>query len=98
MILTVYLFVPILNKWIKNSSIHKIEYFLIIWIITRFLITFAIPGFSLNLTYFAGPIGFVILGYYLANKKTRVLDSIWLWILVFLIATIIRVVLTYFSY
>lgn len=96
MILSVYLFIPIINKWIQNSSIHEVEYFLIIWVITCLLVTFVIPDFSLNLTYFAGPIGFVILGYYLSNKKSHILDNIWIWISIFLITTITRAILTYF--
>lgn len=31
LILTIYLIVPVINKWISNSSIREIEYFLFIW-------------------------------------------------------------------
>jgi len=64
-------------------------------VITCFIAAFNLPYFSLNLTYFAGPIGFVVLGYYLANKRNKILDNMWLWIFVFIIATIIRIIITY---
>lgn len=95
LILSIYLIMPIINKWIRNSSIREIEYFLGIWIITSLFGSFNIPTFNLDLTYFTGPIGFVILGYYLANKKNKILENIWLWLLLFIISTITRILIVY---
>ncbi len=67
--LFIYLFIPILRKWIKNSSKNEILYFLIIWFAT---IIYSIPYFktylpNIPLTNFSGYIGYLVLGYYLSN-------------------------------
>lgn len=64
-----YLFVPILRRWIKNSSDNEILYFLIIWFAT---IIYSVPYFSIylpriTLINFSGYIGYLVLGYYLFN-------------------------------
>ncbi|KZX11052.1 acyltransferase [Methanobrevibacter filiformis] len=95
LILSVYLFMPVINKWIKNSSLKEVEYFLVIWIVTCIFATFKLPYFSLDLSYFAGPIGYVILGYYLANKDNKILDNPLLWTAMFIISTVAMAILTY---
>ncbi|MCL2115852.1 MAG: acyltransferase [Methanobrevibacter sp.] len=92
LILSVYLFFPIINKWIKNSSFSEIRYFLFIWFITSIFATFDFPYYYIDLRYFAGSIGFVILGYYLAKDNNKIIGNIFLWSLLFLISTIVRVV------
>lgn len=69
MIIGLYLFFPILIKWIQNSNKNEIKYFIFIWAIT---ILIQLPIFNnalpaVELTYFSGFIGFPVLGYYL-NK------------------------------
>ncbi len=65
-----YLFFPIVGKWIRNSSTKEIHYFLAIWIVTLFFnypyVSTYLPDF--NLRYFAGYIGYPILGYYLMTR------------------------------
>lgn len=73
MIIGIYLFIPIINKWIQNASEKEVLYFLFIWILT---IIFDLPFFSkfrinIDLTYFAGFLGYLILGYYLSVKKFK---------------------------
>lgn len=92
LILSVYLFLPIINKWIKNSSFSEIKYFLLIWIITSIFTTFGLSYYNIDLRYFAGPIGFVILGYYLANDNNKLIGNIFLWPLLLLISTVVRIV------
>lgn len=64
------LFFPILGKWIRNSSRNEIIYFIIMWLITIFaslpFIKTVFP--NIDLQYFAGYIGFPVLGYYLMNR------------------------------
>ena len=91
MILSVYLITPIINKWIKNSSFNEIEYFLIIWLITCAFTTFKLPYINIDLRYFAGPLGYFVLGYYLHNKKSKILQNNWLWFIVLIVSTIIKV-------
>lgn len=76
MILGVYLIVPIIASFIKSSKMKGVEYFLVIWIITTGLITLSYAfDFSLHyldLVIFSGPIGYLILGYYLHNKEFNI--------------------------
>ncbi|WP_034057491.1 acyltransferase [Lacinutrix jangbogonensis] len=72
-LLGLYLFIPILRKWIKNSNENEILYFLVIWFAT---ILYSIPHFKMYfpkipLTNFTGYIGYLVLGYYLSNFKLK---------------------------
>lgn len=93
MILSVYLITPIINKWIKNSSFNEIEYFLIIWLITCAFTTFKLPYINIDLRYFAGPLGYFVLGYYLHNANGKIWSNKFLWPIVFVVFTIIRLCL-----
>ncbi|WP_158839960.1 acyltransferase [Polaribacter sp. L3A8] len=72
-LLGLYLFIPILRKWIKNSSKNEILYFLIIWFAT---IIYSIPYLktylpNIPLTNFSGYIGYLVLGYFLSNLTIK---------------------------
>ena len=72
-LLGLYLFIPILRKWIKDSKNKDILYFLIIWLVT---IIYSIPYFKrylpeIPLSNFAGYIGYLVLGYYLINLTIK---------------------------
>ena len=73
----IYLFIPIINTFIEKYGLKGCEYFLIIWFFTMILKTFnnypALP--FLDLSYFAGYLGYPILGYYLTNKKFNFSDK-----------------------
>ena len=73
----IYLFVPVLNSFIKDYELKGAEYFLAIWFITMILKTFnSYPLWSyFNLDMFASFIGYPVLGYYLANKKFKITDK-----------------------
>lgn len=95
LILSVYLIIPIINKWIVNAKFSEIKYFLILWLITCGVTTFNLPYVNIDLRYFAGPLGYFILGYYLHNSDSKWLDKTWLWFIVLIISTVIKVGLTY---
>ncbi|SFD16179.1 acyltransferase [Algibacter pectinivorans] len=93
-LLGLYLFIPILRKWVKNSSNNEILYFLIIWLVT---IIYSLQNYKLYLpkiplTNFAGYIGYIVLGYYLSNFKIK---NKYIPISMFLIGLIITIVGTY---
>lgn len=72
-LLGLYLLIPILRKWIKNSNNNDIVYFIIIWFIT---IIYSLPYFKMYLpkiplTNFTGYVGYMILGYYLSNLTIK---------------------------
>jgi surface polysaccharide O-acyltransferase-like enzyme len=73
MIIGIYLFIPILNKWIKNATEKEILYFILIWIVTLFFNQPIVSRARINIdmVYFSGYIGYVVLGYYLSIKSFR---------------------------
>ena len=78
-IIGIYLFVPIIGKWARSSSKKELQYFLILWLTFTVLVLTPFSEFRYfnQLTYFfTGPIGYVVLGYYLTrfpfvSKKTK---------------------------
>lgn len=90
MILGLYLLAPCVSKWINNSKVKEIEYFLGIWVIVM-LINFIqiITGYHTMLydylIYFSGGIGLFIFGYYLSVKKSKYLKSVKFGLLLFIL-------------
>ena len=75
-IMGIYLFLPVLNSFVKEFDIKGVEYFLVIWFVTITLNTFKLyPFYRLDLSYFANFIGYFVLGYYLTNKKFNYLKT-----------------------
>ena len=73
----IYLFIPVINSFVKEYGLKGVEYFLAIWFITMILNTFhSYPFWSFfDLNMFAGFIGYPLLGYWLANKKFNLSDK-----------------------
>ena len=71
MILGIYLFIPIISKWVRNSNEKEIQYFLVIWLCTLIFNQPFISKYKINidLSYFSGYIGYLILGHYLTIKS-----------------------------
>ncbi len=76
MIIGVYLVMPIINDFVKNRGLKGVEYFLVLWFITSILYSLSLyfnqSMYFLDLSFFAGPLGYVLLGYYLHNKEFNV--------------------------
>jgi surface polysaccharide O-acyltransferase-like enzyme len=72
MIIGLYLIIPILRKWTVHYKENEIRYFLTIWLFTLCIGFFQIGLFQkINLTYFSGFIGYLVLGYYLDRVVIR---------------------------
>lgn len=73
-ILGLYLFIPILNKWIQHCTETEIVYFLAIWAYTlvKGLPSLTVISYKIELSYFSGYIGYLVLGYYLSVKQFNV--------------------------
>ena len=73
----VYLAIPVINSFLKEYGEDALKYFLAIWILTIVLKTVNhYPLFThFNLDFFAGYLGYPILGYYLDNKEFNLSDS-----------------------
>ena len=73
----IYLAIPLINIFIKEYGEEGCKYFLAIWFVFIILNTFNIyplfPYFKLD--YFAGFIGYPVLGYYLSTKKFTLSDA-----------------------
>lgn len=71
-ILSLYLAIPVINKFIQHSSFKEIEYFLYVLvagsIIYQIFLVFKFDSF-IDLNFFIGPIAYLILGYWLSRKE-----------------------------
>lgn len=95
MILGTYLFMPIINKWLLHADLKEAEYFLAFWLITcLFDYTFKMK-FPISLSYFAGPMGFVVLGYYLRHTERRIFNNIYYAIAIFIVSAAALMGLSY---
>lgn len=96
MIIGLYLIIPIIGKWIRNSNDKEILYFLLVWLCVMILnqpgLLTVKPG--IDLTYFTGFIGYLVLGHYLTIKSFS--KSIYP-ILLILIGVLITIFGTYYS-
>lgn len=97
MILVAYLFIPIINSFIKEYGMKGIEYFLILWFVV-IIVNTIVPDYlnQSELIYYMSYVGYFVLGYYLANKKFNLSDNALLIIsiLIFLMFTAINVFYT----
>lgn len=100
-LLGIYLFIPIISKWVRNSTNKEILYFLILWLIT---VLFTYPILSIfktkiDFSYFTGFLGYTILGHYLrkinfdSSKKKDFIA-----IVLFFTGLIITIIGTYFLF
>ena len=95
MILGTYLIMPILNKWLLNADLKEAEYFLVIWAVTCiFWYTFHI-NLPINLNYFTGAIGAVVLGYYLRHTKRKMFNKVSYSIIFIVISTLLLLLMPY---
>jgi len=101
MIIGIYLFLPIIGKWVRNSTDKEILYFLILWIIITLLSQTPISGFkyfSQITYYFSGSLGFVVLGYYLTKYPifSKSKKTFWLLILLLGVALLFTIIGTFY--
>ena len=90
-----YLIMPIINKWINNSSIKEVEYFLVIWAVTCIFTYTLNIDFPIDLTYFTGPIGVVILGYYLRFSERKIFNDLKYAIMIMISGMIMLIFVSY---
>lgn len=95
MILGTYLIMPILNKWLLLADLKEAEYFIVIWLITCLFENTLMIHFPVKLTYFTGPIGMVILGYYLRHTERKLLNNPYVALLIFAIGFVSLFILSY---
>lgn len=69
-----YLFIPVINPYIAEYKTKGAEYFLVIWLIIFFFNAFSLKPYNIDVTYFTRFLGYLILGWYLANKQFKLSD------------------------
>lgn len=71
MLIGLYFFIPVIGKFVRNASENEILYFLIVWfavmLITQPYLSRYNPAVDMH--YFAGYAGYLVLGHYLAFKE-----------------------------
>jgi len=88
----IYLLIPVLSIFLIHANKNNIQYFLVIWTIwlvaNMQLFQDIIP--NINLTYFSGYVGYVVLGYYYhyIYKKTKAYKMIIVLVLGYLVTFI----------
>lgn len=96
MMFGVYLIIPIFNKWIKNSDLSELEYFLVLWLVSIvFEYTFMMEC-PVKLSYFTSPIGLVVLGYYLRHTDRKIFNNAFCAVSLIIISTVLMFVYSYF--
>lgn len=71
MLIGLYLFMPIINKFVKAATEREIQYFLFLWLVIMLLEQPYLSRFkpAVEFRYFEGYLGYLVLGHYLANKE-----------------------------
>lgn len=93
MILGLYLFSPVLSKWIQNANISDIEYFLLIWVLVSILQFSNVDTVITDyLRYFTGSLGYFIMGYYLTVKDHELLTNKKFGFLLFIVGALITII------
>jgi surface polysaccharide O-acyltransferase-like enzyme len=98
LLMGLYLFIPIISKFVRNATEKELLYFLGIWFLTMLLgrpyLTVFDPGIDLH--NFTGYIGYLVLGYYLANKPFKFKHMAPIAALVFILCAVLITLGTYF--
>lgn len=91
----IYLIAPVINSFIGEYKIKGVEYFLIIWVLTILLNTFGLyPLKNIELSYFAGYLGYFVLGWYLDNKEFNISNKTMM-ICSFIVFIVVSLVIIY---
>lgn len=70
MLIGLYLFVPVISKFVRNATENEVLYFLIVWFVIMLLSQPYLSRFkpSIDVRNFEGFVGYLVLGHYLAFK------------------------------
>lgn len=99
MLIGLYFVIPVLSKFVRNASEKEIVYFLIVWLVVMFLAQPYLVRFNplVDMHYFAGYIGYLVLGHYLAAKQFSPIITQRLLLLIFLLTVVLIVGGTYWA-
>jgi len=94
MLIGLYFFIPVIGKFVRNASEKEIIYFLVVWfavmLITQPYLSRYNP--SVDMHYFAGFAGYLVLGHYLAYKNFNIKHlRMWMLLLFLFSITVIAI-------
>jgi surface polysaccharide O-acyltransferase-like enzyme len=94
MLIGLYFFIPVLSKFVRNASEKEILYFLIIWVAVMLITQPYLSRYnpSVDMHYFAGFAGYLVLGHYLAFKDFNV-KHLRLWMILLFVFSIALIAL-----
>ncbi len=74
MLIGLYFFIPVIGKFVRNASEKEILYFLIVWFAVMMITQPYLSRYnpSVDMHYFAGFAGYLVLGHYLAHKEFKI--------------------------
>ncbi|MDB5122953.1 MAG: yiaH 1 [Mucilaginibacter sp.] len=92
MLIGLYFFIPVIGKFVRNSNEKEILYFLIVWFVVMMLSQPYLSRFNpvVDLHYFAGYVGYLVLGYYLAFKDFNI-KTLRLWMILLLVFSVVLI-------
>jgi len=94
MLIGLYFFIPIIGKFVRNATEKEILYFIAVWfgvmLITQPYLSRYNP--SIDMHYFAGFAGYLVLGHYLAFKEFAI-KNLRLWMVLLFIISIAVIVI-----
>jgi surface polysaccharide O-acyltransferase-like enzyme len=90
MLIGLYLFVPIISKFVRNATETEVLYFLLVWFVVMLLNQPYLARFKpqVDVRYFEGFVGYLVLGHYLAFKQLPVKRGAWVALFFFCLALI----------
>jgi len=91
MLIGLYFFIPVLSKFVRNASEKEIVYFLIVWLVVMLITQPYLVRYNpaVDMHYFAGFAGYLVLGHYLAYKDFKIKNLLLYMILLFLCSIVI---------
>ena len=90
MLIGLYFFIPIIGKFVQNATEKELLYFLMVWFVVMLSTQPYLARYNpaVDMHYFAGFAGYLVLGHYIAYKNFGV-KHLRLWMLVFFILSVI---------
>ncbi len=92
MLIGLYFFIPIIGKFVRHASEKEVFYFLAVWFAVMLITQPYLSRFnpSVDMHYFAGFAGYLVLGHYLAFKDFNV-KYLRLWMTLLFIASVLLI-------
>ncbi|MDB5141024.1 MAG: yiaH 1 [Mucilaginibacter sp.] len=89
MLIGLYFFIPVIGKFVRNATEQEVLYFLVVWFAVMTITQPYLMRFnpSVDMHYFAGYAGYLVLGHYLAFKDFNI-KNLRLWMILLFVCSI----------